>query len=267
MYLCALLEDAEVRMVGMFAGSWIPAMPNPRVGFIAMPKTAGERRPWRLRMAPLLPNSNVLGKERFLFHIVSILQWKLGKYSPPDISSHIIQYTCRAEIVRWVSESKRPFQIVKDRGFQSLMKTGRPEYHIPSPETVSRDVRNVFVNVRKRIAKMLKVSSVKDFLIKKKTHVWDSQEHDCALNFGTDAWTSPNHKAYVAVTVHFENAGVPVSMLLEIVEVACSHSGFNLAAAFSKILKEFGISDKVNIFYRKRTCLTYKMHTDPLDNL
>ena len=34
-------------------------------------------------------------------------------------------------------------------------------------------------------------------------------------------------------------------MLLDIVEVACSHSGLNLAAAFAKILDDFGISDKV----------------------
>jgi hypothetical protein len=71
----------------------------------------------------------------------------------------------------------------------------------------------------------------------------------------------------VAVTVHFENAGVPISMLLDIVEVACSHSGVNLAAAFSKILEEFGISDKVNIFHRKTTCMTYKTCPDPLDHL
>ena len=62
-----------------------------------------------------------------------------------------------AEIVRWVAESKRPFQIVNDRGFQSLMKTGRPEYHIPSVQTVSRDVRRVFIHARKRIATMLQV--------------------------------------------------------------------------------------------------------------
>ena len=37
------------------------------------------------------------------------------------------------------------------------MKTGCPGYRIPSAETVSRDVRQVFVQVRKRIAKMLKV--------------------------------------------------------------------------------------------------------------
>lgn len=35
-------------------------------------------------------------------------------------------------------------------------------------------------------------------------------------------------------------------MLLDIVEVAKSHSGINLAAAFSKILDDFGISDKVS---------------------
>ena len=47
--------------------------------------------------------------------------------------------------------------------------------------------------------------------------------------------------------MHFEKGGVPVSMLLDIVEVACSHSGLNLAAAFAKILEDFGISHKVSI--------------------
>lgn len=37
------------------------------------------------------------------------------------------------------------------------MKTGRPGYHIPSAETVSHDVKQVFVMVRQRIAKMLQV--------------------------------------------------------------------------------------------------------------
>ena len=50
----------------------------------------------------------------------------------------------------------------------------------------------------------------------------------------------------MAVTVHFENEGVPMAMLLDIVELARSHSGFNLAAVFAKILEDFGISDKVS---------------------
>ena len=72
------------------------------------------------------------------------------------------------------------------------------------------------------------------------------QEYDGKLNFATDAWTSPNHKAYVAVTVHFELKGAMFGMLLDIVEVAMSHSGVNLAVAFAKILNDFGISNKVS---------------------
>jgi hypothetical protein len=63
------------------------------------------------------------------------------------------------EIVRWIAESKRPFQIVNDRGFRLLMKTGRPGYQIPSAEIVSRDMKRVFTNVRRRIARMLQVIS------------------------------------------------------------------------------------------------------------
>jgi hypothetical protein len=97
------------------------------------------------------------------------------------------------------------------------MKTGRPEYYLPSPSTVSRDVRMVFARSRQRIAAMLRVSTgmvlVAYWLI---TH----QKHDGKLHFATDAWTSPNHRAYVAVTVHFEHAGEPVCLILDVVEVA-----------------------------------------------
>jgi len=54
----------------------------------------------------------------------------------------------RAEIVHWVVESLRPFDIVTDQGFQSLMKTGRPEYFLLPAKTVARDVRQVFVHSR-----------------------------------------------------------------------------------------------------------------------
>ena len=37
------------------------------------------------------------------------------------------------------------------------MKTGRPEYYLPPPCTVSRDVRQVFARSRQRIANMLRV--------------------------------------------------------------------------------------------------------------
>jgi len=50
-------------------------------------------------------------------------------------------------MVCWVIESKHPFAIVKDCVFMSLMKTGHPEYRLPSPATVAQDVKHVFVNI------------------------------------------------------------------------------------------------------------------------
>jgi hypothetical protein len=72
---------------------------------------------------------------------------------PVDICLHVYS----AEIVRWVCESLRPFNIVGDRGFKVLMKTGRPHHYLPSPSTVGRDVRQVFVQVWRRIANLLRV--------------------------------------------------------------------------------------------------------------
>lgn len=46
-----------------------------------------------------------------------------------------------------------------------------------------------------------------------------------------------------------EHNGEPFSMLLDLVEVAKSHSGKNLAEAFEKVLQDFGVSDKVSKFY------------------
>ncbi|KAG2741578.1 hypothetical protein P692DRAFT_20685776, partial [Suillus brevipes Sb2] len=80
----------------------------------------------------------------------------------------------RAEIVCWVAESLRPFETIHDRGFQALMKMGRPEYYLPSSSTVLRDAKLVFAKVRQHVAQML-------------------QKYDGELNFATDAWTAPNY--------------------------------------------------------------------------
>ena len=166
----------------------------------------------------------------------------------------------RAEIVRWVSESLRPFLIVEDRGFQSLMKTGRPAYYIPSQWTVSRDVHLVFARTHNHIATMLQVSSSRKYLDSNWTTY---QKYDGKMSFTTDAWTSPNHRAFIAFSVHLEHKGVPLSMPLDVVEVAkvcdshtlccawaltigCqSHTGLEMATAFSKVPEDFGLVTKV----------------------
>jgi len=56
-------------------------------------------------------------------------------------------------------------------------------------------------------------------------------------------------------------------MLLDLVEVACSHSGLNLAAVFA-ILEDFGISNKVSeCGMAVKWLATHSGHSDPLDNV
>ncbi|KAG2344984.1 hypothetical protein BDR05DRAFT_881347, partial [Suillus weaverae] len=110
----------------------------------------------------------------------------------------------RAEIVCWVCENLQPFEIIKDRGFQSLIKMRRLEYYLLSPSTVFQDIRLVFAKTEQQIAKI-------------------SIEYDGKLNFSTNGWTSPNLCVYVALLMHLEHKGIPLCIPLDIVEVPKVH--------------------------------------------
>jgi hypothetical protein len=126
------------------------------------------------------------------------------------------------------------------------MKMGRPDCYLPSAEMLSRDVKNAFVRVHARISKMLKVIQFTSFTARYGFAHLVQQKFDGKLNFATDAWSSPNYKAFVAFTVHFEDHGKPKSMLLDIVEVPQSHMGVVLGDTFVDVLKVFGIEKKVS---------------------
>ena len=77
------------------------------------------------------------------------------------IDSFYLKITvCRVECVRWVAESMRPMTMINDPAFHRLMKTGRPQYRLPSSRTTTRDGNVVFHRVKERIARMLQVSIV-----------------------------------------------------------------------------------------------------------
>jgi hypothetical protein len=61
---------------------------------------------------------------------------------------------------------------------------------------------------------------VKTAIFKYKDNTYRPKEYEGKLSFGTDAWTSPNHKAFIGATVHFEQSGEPTSFVLDMVEVA-----------------------------------------------
>ncbi|KAJ7214011.1 hypothetical protein GGX14DRAFT_360542, partial [Mycena pura] len=106
----------------------------------------------------------------------------------------------RAHIVRWVAESNRPLVIVEDREFKTIIGAGRPEFGLPGRRTVSRDLNVSFAVSRAFVEELLK-------------------EYTGRLSFATDAWTSPNHRAFVAWTVHLHHEGRLLSFPLDIFEV------------------------------------------------
>lgn len=97
------------------------------------------------------------------------------------------------------------------------MKTGQPEYYLPSPTTISHDVRLIFARTQQHIAKMLRVS---ELMLNMHETDLTYQEYEGKISFTMDTWTSTNHRAIMVVSVHLEHNGVPLSLLLDIVEVA-----------------------------------------------
>jgi hypothetical protein len=145
--------------------------------------------------------------------------------------------------VKWVAENRWPFAIVEDPQFILLMKTRCLGYRLPSVATVARDVKHVFIEMCQRISKALKV--ILTYLFVYPSYYSYLQRVDCALNIATDAWMSPNSHAFVTVTIHYKEAGIPRTLLLDIVECTESHTGVTLATTLVKIFNNFGISDKV----------------------
>ena len=56
---------------------------------------------------------------------------------------------------------------------------------------------------------------------------------------------SPNSHAFVAMTIYYKEAGIPRTLLLDIVECTESHIEVTLVMTLVKIFNNFGISDKV----------------------
>jgi len=63
-----------------------------------------------------------------------------------------------AYISWWCTENNCPLHIVKDQHFEVLIKVGQPTTYIPSPSTVSQDIKAVFEKSWECIDKILKVS-------------------------------------------------------------------------------------------------------------
>ncbi|KAJ7142449.1 hypothetical protein C8R44DRAFT_602903, partial [Mycena epipterygia] len=114
---------------------------------------------------------------------------------PKDGSIHAA-FACQDE--RPAVPSDRTLTAVELRYI--ILGAGRPEFNLPGRRTVSRDLNVCFGVSRAFIEELLK-------------------EYNGRLSFATDAWTSPNHRAFIAWTVHLHHEGQLLSFPLDIFEV------------------------------------------------
>ncbi len=68
---------------------------------------------------------------------------------------HIMDHS--AHIVKWVTEINRPISIVKDQELCEIFTIGRPTLDIPSPNTISCDIKASFSKCRMHVASLLQV--------------------------------------------------------------------------------------------------------------
>jgi len=81
-------------------------------------------------------------------HITEESRWVLDSYFE---CSHLRNN--RAHIVRWCAKNNCPHRIIKDCQFEILMKAGQPGTSLPSPITVSCNIKAAFEHCRECIDK------------------------------------------------------------------------------------------------------------------
>ena len=86
---------------------------------------------------------------------------------------------------------------------------------------------------------------VKYFEIAKATVVERLSLARSRIHLSYDLWTSPNHKAMIAIVAHWTSEDYKViTALLAIREVHGGHTGENIANVVYPVLKEYNIHDR-----------------------
>lgn len=155
----------------------------------------------------------------------------------------------RVGTARWVAESARPFAIVDDRCYKWLQREGRPKHYVPSARTVARDLKKLYQMSREKLGAELQVSN--QAKLKRELLTQNKKAYDGDLALALDCWTSPNHHAFLSITVTWlrkDSKGNEelTTAILDFVELPCSHSARNMAEAVTKTLKGYGIARKVS---------------------
>lgn len=130
-------------------------------------------------------------------------------------------------ITKWIVKDCRPINVIMDEGFVSLMKiaTGSDSFKPPCYSTVTETIIKMYEKEKKNLQVRL--------------------QNVASVSLTADFWTSVQNKSYVGVTVHYIDNWELQSSVLDVFEVAESHTAANCGETLTKVATEWEISDKV----------------------
>lgn len=137
-------------------------------------------------------------------------------------------------IVSWITKDCRPISIVNDEGFVNIMKiaTGCNTYSAPCYSTITEKMHHIYSEECKTLSSKLQAAP--------------------AVSLTADFWTSAQNKAYLGITVHFIEEWTLKSCVLDVFEVAESHTAEVCGQTLVNTAEKWGIKDKVNCIVTDR---------------
>ena len=118
------------------------------------------------------------------------------------------------------------FNCSNNLAFRRAFKYARPGIEIPSPTTLTRQL------------KRLGSSTVDD--------IWMSLPLDTKISLAADTWTSPNKLAFLAVVAYWiSDSWQMEEVLLGFEEIKGSHTGTNMARIIDGVLDKYGIQNRI----------------------
>ena len=133
----------------------------------------------------------------------------------------------REMLVEWVVCNDQPFSEVETHRLRNLIRLLHPGAKVPSADTLRNDIDERFNREKARVRAML-------------------QDAPGRLSFAVDAWTSPNTKDFLGITVHWIDASWQLrNTLLAIPPLGESHTGEALCTAFEATCRDFGVMSKL----------------------
>jgi hypothetical protein len=155
-------------------------------------------------------------------------QFTLDNYRRPPIRFDVL----RKLIVEWIVERRHSFNEIESQSLHKIFEylDPRSTNSLMSRNTLKADVDKYFETAK--------------LIIKERLSVARSRIH-----ISYDLWTSPNHKAMIAIVAHWTGEDYEVkSALIAIREIHGEHSGENIANVVYPVMKEYDIHFKFGYF-------------------